>query len=260
MKKIRICKTIISVMLGGVILFSASACGKNEVTEPSDATMATESVEIVTEPVGPLFGKVIVVDPGHGVTSFSKKEYIAPDSKEMKPAYVSGTRGINQTEEQLNLSVAFKLKEALEKHGAEVYMTREVHECEVSNIDRAVFANELNANISVKLHADGNNNSGVHGVSVLVPGNTYIKNEYLIQESRRAGELVLDEFVKATGAKNRGISVRNDMTGFNWSKVPVILVEMGFMTNPMEDALMEAEEYQYKMVDGIVNGLIIYFE
>jgi hypothetical protein len=36
----------------------------------------------------------------------------------------------------------------------------------------------------------------------------------------------LDNFVKETGAKNRGVSVRNDLTGFNWSKVPVILVEM----------------------------------
>ena len=49
------------------------------------------------------------------------------------------------------------------------------------------------------------------------------------------------------------------MTGFNWSKVPVILVEMGFMSNPGEDRLMETEDYQTKMVNGIVNGLERYF-
>ena len=50
------------------------------------------------------------------------------------------------------------------------------------------------------------------------------------------------------------------MTGFNWSKVPVVLLEMGFMTNPEEDAKMETDEYREKIVSGIVNGLIKYFE
>lgn len=57
-----------------------------------------------------------------------------------------------------------------------------------------------------------------------------------------------------------GISVRNDLTGFNWTKVPIVLVEMGFMTNPDEDKLMETDEYQDKMVKGIVSGLEKYFE
>lgn len=232
-----------------------------DVDEASDYTEVTEpATEIETYIPGPLYGKVIVIDPGHGVTSVSRKETIAPGSGETKPAFVSGTRGANQTEEELNLSVAFKLRDALQALDATVYMTREVHECEVSNIDRAVFANDLQADISVKLHADGNNSSSAKGVSVLVPGGKYITDEYVITESRKAADLVLEEFVNSTGANNRGISVRNDMTGFNWSSVPVILVEMGFMTNPEEDALMETEEYQWKMVEGITKGLIRYFE
>ena len=57
----------------------------------------------------------------------------------------------------------------------------------------------------------------------------------------------------------RGISVRNDMTGFNWSRVPVCLIEMGFMSNEEEDRLMATEEYRAKIVDGIAGGLINYF-
>lgn len=238
---------------------------------PSDTEdVNVEDVEVVDEPVDfpeeqtsdtgfSVYGKVIVIDPGHGVTSTVKKEAIAPGSTEMKNAFVSGTAGKNQTEEELNLKVSDKLKTLLEERGAEIYMTRTTHECEVSNIDRAEFANSLNADISVKIHADGLDNKSVKGVSVLVPGNQYISDKALLNESHRAGECILESFVLKTGAKNRGISVRNDMTGFNWSKVPVVLVELGFMTNPEEDALMETEDYQDKMVLGIADGLEEYF-
>ena len=82
----------------------------------------------------------------------------------------------------------------------------------------------------------------------------------MLKKSKIAGEIVLEEYILATGAKNNGLAVRNDMTGFNWSEVPVILMEVGFMTNPEEDALMETDEYQEKMVKGIINGLERYFD
>jgi len=226
--------------------------------EPVPSVEELDEQEIIAEESS-LCGKVIVIDPGHGINSYSKQEPIAPGSSQLKAAFVSGTRGANQTEEQLNLSVGLKLKAALEEKGAIVYMTRETHECDVSNVERAQMANELNADIAIRIHADGADNSSAHGVSVLVPGNQYITDSTLISESRSAGEYVLSAFVEETGAQNRGISVRNDMTGFNWSTVPVLLVEMGFMTNPEEDRLMETEDYQHKMVSGMVNGLEQYF-
>ena len=42
----------------------------------------------------------------------------------------------------------------------------------------------------------------------------------------------------AGGFKVNGIFERDDLTGFNWSKVPVVLVEMGFMSNYNEDEMM----------------------
>ncbi len=226
----------------------------------------SEKVEAVSEEVqetkanaSSLYEKVIVIDAGHGINSYNKQEPIAPNSSETKIAFASGTSGANQTEEQLNLSVALKLQKALMDKGAIVHMTRTEHESDMTNVDRAVFANELSADISVKIHADGNNSSSVHGVSVLVPGTRYITDSKVIENSKIAGELILDEFVKETGATSRGISVRDDLTGFNWTKVPIVLVEMGFMTNPEEDKRMESEEYQDKMVRGIVSGLEKYF-
>ena len=263
-------KRILLILFATAILLIG--CGKNsENNEKKKAQVEKTKEEVVHETAlgdvqppkeekSPLFGKIIVVDPGHGINSYTKQEPIAPGSSQMKAAFVSGTSGKNQTEEQLNLAVGIKLRDALEEKGATVHMTRTTHECNVSNVDRAQMANDLGADIALRIHADGSNNSSAHGVSVLVPGNTYIKDEDMVSLSKKAGNLVLNAFVEETGAVNRGISVRNDMTGFNWSTVPVILVEMGFMSNPEEDRLMETEDYQNKMVSGIVNGLERYFE
>ncbi len=227
-------------------------------TEEPTETESEELTEEVTEKRYAVTGKVIVVDAGHGKNPSKEKEPNAPGSTVMKTAFATGTSGKYQTEEELNLAVALKLQAALEERGAIVHMTRTTHETTLSNVGRAQFANDLNADISVKLHADGNNSSSPHGTSMLIPGNTYVSDD-VVTKSREAGEIVLNEFVAATGAKNRGLSVRNDMTGFNWSTVPVILIEMGFMTNPEEDALLATDEYQNKMVQGIVSGLEIYF-
>ncbi len=222
-------------------------------------TPEPEAVPVTVADTG-IAGKTICVDAGHGIFLKGRKEPVAPGSSEMKAAFVSGTAGATCTEEQLNLKVALKLEKALTDAGARVVMTRRTAECELSNVDRAKLANDEGADLTIRLHADGSENESVSGMSVLVPSGKYIKDTALIEKSRKAGEAVLLAAIEATGAKNRGIVERSDMTGFNWSEVPVILLEMGFMTNAEDDKLLIQDEYQDKIVSGIVKGVEKYFE
>lgn len=65
----------------------------------------------------------------------------------------------------------------------------------------------------------------------------------------------MNNICKITGSRNRGVSIVDNMTGLNWSKVPVTIVEMGFLSNPGEDRLLSSDDYQNKIVQGIVNGI-----
>ena len=74
--------------------------------------------------------------------------------------------------------------------------------------------------------------------------------------SKQYGQTILNDLVVEGGMYNRGVIERDDLTGFNWSKVPVVLVEMGFMSNPQEDKLLNDENYQNKLSQGLCNGIL----
>ena len=50
------------------------------------------------------------------------------------------------------------------------------------------------------------------------------------------------------------------MTGINWAKMPTCIVEMGFMSNPTEDARLGRDRYQTKIANGLANGIDRYFK
>ncbi|MEG1929538.1 MAG: N-acetylmuramoyl-L-alanine amidase [Anaerovorax sp.] len=207
----------------------------------------------------PLAGQLICVDPGHGTFTSRVQEPVYPNAKETKPGFVSGTAGSQYSEAQVNLQVAFLLKERLTEQGAKVMMTREGSVAPLSNVGRAQLANNAGANMVIRVHCDGSTTQSSSGMSVLVPSDKHV-NGAMAKTSYAMGEMVLNNALKATGAANGGIVVREDLSGFNWSTVPTILIEMGFMTNPDEDQKLSTKEYQQKLANGISAGVVAYFE
>ena len=114
--------------------------------------------------------------------------------------------------------------------------------------------NEHGADLVLRLHCDGNNDSSVHGAAMYVR-----KTGAMAEESAAAAELLLNSMAEATGAKKRGVFKRDTYTGLNWSEVPCILVEMGFMSNPEEDEKLNDPAYQAMIVEGLVEGICRWF-
>ncbi|MDI9367981.1 MAG: N-acetylmuramoyl-L-alanine amidase, partial [Thermotogota bacterium] len=76
---------------------------------------------------------------------------------------------------------------------------------------------------------------------------------------RKAAEKIHASLLQISGIESLGIRVRDDMTGFNWSKVPVIIFEAGYMSNPEEDVLLSTQDYREKLVEALVTGIADYF-
>ena len=206
--------------------------------------------------------KVIVIDAGHQARAMSATEPNGPGSKTRKAKVTGGTSGCatHLPEYKLNLQVAKKLKTELVKQGYKVIMVRTKNDVTLSNVDRAKMANEDGADAFIRIHANSSGSSSVKGALTIAPTNA---NRYLTKKNRKASQKlskkVLQAFCKATGAKNRGVMYTDTMTGINWCKVPVTIVEMGFMSNAQEDRKMASASYQKKMVKGIVKGINAYF-
>lgn len=205
---------------------------------------------------------VICIDPGHQTKGNNDLEPIAPNSTKKKAKVTTGTRGVStkKYESELMLEIGLKLKDNLEKMGYKVVMTRTTNDVNISNIERALFANEKKATLYIRLHADGSENKNTYGASVLTssPKNKY--TEKVQKESEEFSKILLEEYVKSTGAKNRGVIYRDDLTGTNWSEVTNTLIELGFMSNTEEDKKLSDEKYQEKIIEGLINGIEKYLK
>lgn len=204
---------------------------------------------------------IICIDPGHQKKANYDKEPIGPGAKTLKPKVSSGTQGIvtGMQEYKVNLIASNILKEILMDRGYTVIMTRDTHDVDISNKERAEYANEHQANLFIRIHCDGSNNSDIYGTSILVPSKECIYTTDIFNDSFTVANCIIDEYKCIDYLKVNGIIYRDDISGFNWSNVPAILLELGFMTCPEEDKKLSDLNYLSVLLHCVADGIDNYF-
>jgi len=206
---------------------------------------------------------VVVLDPGHDLRANPVTEPIGPGSATRKIKDGGGTRGVvsGTIEAELNLAVSLRLRTLLQRAGVRVVMTRtRTSGTSVGNVVRARIANEADAALFLRIHADGSPSAAARGTHTLYPALRTGWTDDVYAASRRAAEVMQAELLRALGFPDRGLQERADFTGFNWADVPVIMVELGFMTNPTEDRLLATGAVRQRAAAGLCRGTLRFLD
>lgn len=203
---------------------------------------------------------LVVIDPGHQQKANLNLEPIGPGATTQKYKVTDGTTGVvtKKREAVLVLEMAFLLKEKLEAKGIQVLMTRTSQDVDISNKERATFANNHKANLFLRLHADGSENPNESGFAVLTPAEGSLYTKEIYAESLQISQMIVNKMRENQQVKVNGIKFRDDLSGFNWSKVPGVLLELGFMSNHEEDKKLSDPQYVNSLLQSVTDSVDAY--
>ncbi|MCR5686190.1 MAG: N-acetylmuramoyl-L-alanine amidase [Lachnospiraceae bacterium] len=206
---------------------------------------------------------VVCIDAAHQAKADISKEAVGPGSSDTKYKVTSGATGTTTggPEYIINLGIALKLKELLLARGYEVVMIRENHDVNISDSERAKLAND-SADIVIHIHCNADDTRDtMSGIMAFEPSedNKYVDGGVRV-ECARLGASLLDKLAAATGAKNWGVIRNDNLTALNWTKIPASHVEVGYLTNPDEDRLLQTDDYQRLVAGALADGVDAFFE
>ncbi len=226
-----------------------------ETAADSGETAGSQEAEI------PFNGYTVAIDAGHQAKANAEKEPIGPGSETMKAKMPGGNVGVDTgvKECDLTLAVAKKLETELKNRGYHVVMIRESNDVNLSSAERSQLANASGAQVLVRLHANSTENSGIYGTLAMCMTDQNPYNAQLHGKSYTLSKKLVDSICAHTGARNRGVQEVDNSSDLNWSEIPVSVVEMGFLSNPDEDRLLQDETYRDSIAAGIAEALDSYF-
>lgn len=182
--------------------------------------------------------KIVVIDAGHGGTD---------------PGASGTYNGATYKEKDLTLSIAKKVQEILTNKGIPVVMTRS-GDIYPTLDERPALANQQNAALFVSIHINSVDNApAANGVEVYYSASNN-GDEYGVT-SKELAKSLLDEVLKLTGQKSRGVKSESHVVTRKCS-MPAALYEVGFITNPEEIEKMVSDDFQQKVAQGLANGII----
>ncbi len=190
-----------------------------------------------------LKGKVIVIDPGHGCLKSANASTID-----------NGNIGVSGTlEKDVNLAVSRYLESYLKSAGATVVMTRETDIGVMTLEDRAKIANDNKAGALVSVHCNySTKDKEKRGVLTYYYSGGNPKSGTLAGNLQNALSVELN-------AKNLG-TASDKFTVLVKATVPASLIELGYISNTTDDALLKTESYQMLCAQGLYKGILKYFE
>jgi N-acetylmuramoyl-L-alanine amidase len=227
------------ILIGLIFMLLAAIYSLNIGAEEGAVTAAGTEVQ-----------RTVVLDAGHGGED---------------PGKVSGYSDLK--EKDINLKIAFKVKELLEKENYKVIMTREedklVYTEGTTNIydkrkqdltQRKKIMDESGADIVVSIHLNGFPEAKYYGAQTFYPPNSEksLKLANSLQNSLR--ELVDPGNKRQPQEKKDPIVILKDLV------TPTAIVECGFLSNAEEEKKLGTEEYQAKLAGAIVDGIKNYFK
>lgn len=188
-----------------------------------------------------IYDKIIVIDAGHGGRQ--------PGAVK-KDIY----------EKDLNLDIVKQIKEVFEEAGHDnikIYYTR-LTDTNPTLEERVDLANNLNADLFISIHNNASSSgrfTDENGTMVL-----YSPGDEGSYTSTRLAEICLEHVTESTGSTDLGLVDGDYVYIVRTSKVPVALVEVGYMTNTDELENLQDAEYQRKVAEGVYNAIMAAFE
>ncbi len=193
-------------------------------------------------------------------------------------------------EKEVVLDVTLRLKALLEAQGVHVIVTRG-NDTFLTLQERSTFAT-TDRNVFVSIHANAADSSSAHGIETWVFGRPLdpalidraidengggdvgaarteeaariatdiagdILRETQLNYSLALADLVQARLVEATGANDRGVR-QNLFYVIRNSRIPAILVELGFVSNPDEGQKLAEAEYRGDLADALADGILTF--